>query len=266
MPVRVVLVGAGRGGGVALDGVARAARAALVEKLCAARRPLGDVEDVGGGGFRVYDVGRTRSIVVGGLGRALEERVYAQGVEHVRDVGPSTAVGGRQVHRHVFHLVECLHYKAACVCGSRFRKPATACARAREIMATVKRMGLAAVACELALVAKTWNVATRADLVCADAAGRLVLISLKTGAGGIAATERTLRGGLAHMVDTQRARHQVQLAAERLMLEKAGAVVHRGFIIYCTLDDAHARAVTADARLWGETGRAALDALMEARV
>ncbi len=241
---------------------ARTVRRNVLAALRAARAPLGDVDDVPGGGFRVHDVGRTRSLVVAGLGSALRDRVYADGLEHVRDVGPSTASTGCRVHRHVFHLVECIGHGAACKCGTRFRKPRHANKGAREIVRALEAAGTRAAASEVALVDTAWNVATRADLVCADAEGRIVLVSVKTGAASTASTARALRGGLAHMLDTQFARHQVQLAAERLMLEKAGVRVHRGLIIYCAPRGEQVRSVRHDPRLWSADGSAALDLLM----
>jgi len=244
------------------DDAARRARRRLMDKVTNARLPLGRVTDEPGGGFRVHAAGKSRSLVVGGLGAALAERVFAQGVEHVSDAGPSTARLGNLVHRHVFHVVECIWAGEDCRCGTRFRRPQLANKGALEVLRAIWMLGLAPVACELALVAVAWDLATRADLVCVDTEGGIVLVSIKTGAGRTTRTERRFRSGLAHMYDTQRARHQVQLAAERLMLEKAGVRVRRGFIVYCGPDGKGPGSVPHDAKLWGEDGAAALDALM----
>lgn len=243
-------------------------RESVLEALARARGPLGEVEDAPGGGFRLKDARGLRSIVVGGLHEALRKRVFAEGVEHVGDGGPSTREEGKRIHRHVYHLVECLMYGRGrkCTCGSRFRSEKTASKAAQEVVRVVKTLGLHLVASEVGLVSTEWELATRADLVCGDADGRVVLISLKTGACKTGKTERTLRGGLEHMYDTEHARHQVQLAAEREILHAAGVAVEKAYVIYSRPggDAGSTSVVPLDKRLWNDEGRAALDKLMRA--
>ncbi len=241
-------------------------RAKLLGMLEGARRPVVWVDDVPGGGYALTggDAKRPRTIVVGGLHDALARRVYAEGAEVGGDDGPSTREVGKRIHRHVYHLVECIKFRRACTCGSRFLSERTASKAAREVLRVVKAMGLVMVASEVAMVSKEWNLATRADLVCCDVYGRVVLVSLKTGACSMRETERTFRGGLAHVRDTQQMRHHAQLAAELIMMETAGVDVHKAYVVYCRPagDASGTNVAKLDRRFSCAEGRVELDELL----
>jgi hypothetical protein len=223
---------------------------------------LGTAEDAPGGGYVLRDARGVRELKVGGLHRALEERVYAQGVSHVGDDGPSTRETGKRVHRHVYHLVECLVHKRACTCGSRPTHFKTINKGAREVVRLVRAHGLKPMASEVLVLAPYWNLATRVDLLCLDADQRVVLVSIKTGAAKTKETAQTFRGGLSHIRDTEHARHQTQLAAERLALLRAGLDVHKALIVYAAPDGTPGRTVPLDARLKSTDGCKALDGLL----
>lgn len=217
--------------------------------------PSVDVRDEPGGGYRMEKrtkSGVVRVLVVGGLGRALQERVYSAGPGFVYDDGPSTVTQGLRVHMHVYHIVECLTFLSVCKCRARFKRPSQATKGARAVMERLKLLGLSPVASELLLLAPAWNVATRADLVCVNSVGEFVLVSLKTGAGSTKTSGRMLRGpaGMNVVADTQRARHQVQLLAEHVMLIEAGVNVVQAQIMYVKTDGIVAQCASVDAARW----------------
>lgn len=240
---------------------AKKARKKMHKTLAGAHKPITAVEDEPGGGFRLFNE-KQSEMVVGGLHEALRTRVFAEGVEHVTDSGPSSRELGKRVHRHVFHLTECILHELPCRCGTRAKTFKGISRQALEIFRTVRARGLMCVASEVAIIAPRWNLATRVDLLCTDIAGRLVLVSVKTGAAKTSQSERTMRGGLSHVHDTEATRHQAQLAAERLILKEAGIELDGAFIIYCRPGKKPAIVVPMDGRLCSEAGERALDDLL----
>lgn len=241
-------------------------RAKLLATLEEARKPITAVEDVPGGGFKLIkgDPRQPKTEVVRGLHAALKERVYSEGPPIGWDYGPSSSKYGELVHRHVYHLVECLKFGRECKCGSKFRSEKMANKSAREVLRVLRVNGLVPVASEVVLLAPAWNLATRADLVCANKEGKIVLVSLKTGACNTLLTGRCFRGDLEEIADTASARHQAQLAAEVIMMEAAGVKVTFAFVLYARPsgkpEDTETRDI--DRRLFLQYGREALDALL----
>lgn len=210
------------------------ARAALGVKMDAARGAISRVSDEPGGGFRLHATDGV-SMRTGGLGARLAAVAYSKGPEMVTDAGPSCVSRGLLVHRHMFHYVECITFGAPCECAARFRKLETATAGVAALVRHLRAIGLAPVASEVALVAPAWDLATRADLVCTDADGELVLVSIKTGAGDAGKTDRRLRAPFEHIVDSGHARHQLQLLAEYVLMCAAGACPKRAVVAYVSL-------------------------------
>ena len=240
-------------------------RREVMEKIERKLQGLATAEDAPRGGFLLRHMDGERTLRFGGLHRALEDRVYARGVYHVCDEGPSSREDGKRVHQHVYHLVECLgQRKAKCGCGVRATKLKTLCKGAREVVRLVRAKGVMLMASEVLVLAPKWNLGTRVDLLCQDAEKRVVLVSIKTGACKTTHTYNTFRGGLQNIRDTEAERHQVQLAAERIMLQQSGVEVHRAFIVYAPPDGSTGHVEPSDPWLASAEGCAALDALLNA--
>ena len=224
------------------------------QRLLASITPLVSVRDEFGGGYRLQQIvgGKKLEMVVSGLGKALKERIYSSGPGFVSDNGPSTVLQGVRVHMHVCHIVECLQFGSVCTCRARFKHPAKATKGARAIMHALQVMGLYPIASEVMLLAPKWNLATRADLVCVNGEGEYVLVSLKTGDGATQKTGRFFRAprGMDTIADTQRARHQLQLLAEYVLLSNAGISVTRALILYVEMRKTDPRCASVPAARW----------------
>lgn len=236
----------------------------VLEQIARRTNGLGTVEDAPGGGFMIKRADGMRSMIVGGLHKALQERVYSEGPKILHDDGPSTREAGKMIHRHVCHMIECVTYARPCTCGTRAKTITTLCKGACRVFECLLGKGLMLMASEVLVLAPEWNLATRVDLLCLDDDKRVWLVSIKTGGRNRTETGRTFRGPLSHIRDTQSARHHMQLAAERIALQRTGLNVYKAVTIYVQPNGWGGGIVPLDPWLESAEGCAALDSLLSA--
>jgi hypothetical protein len=138
----------------------------------------------------------------------------------------SSRATGAIVHRVLMHGIVCAS-GGSCVCvdGGAAGPPSqrvASYAYSRVCLAAAKAFlrgaGLTPVAGELVAAHPRFPVATRIDLVCHDAAQRVVVVSWKTG------------GGAANAVEMRR--HKTQVAFEWSLVEAAGQRVASAHVVY----------------------------------
>ncbi len=173
-------------------------------------------------GFVVTNVDPSKNKTVSGATRLIATVFGSEDMNAIlkqtrssRKRSASSAQQGTLVHRHVHHMVEC---SAGCKCDVQTRGENKFAKRALMFM---RGKGWIPLYSELAVYTPEFDIATRVDILCADAEENLVLVSLKTGYHGIEYEKNRFRfkPPFGNLWDTQRNRHQMQLLLEQTMLE-----------------------------------------------
>lgn len=133
----------------------------------------------------------------------------------------SSRAQGQHVHRVLMHEIMCAARGCQCaraggiIPASARGSFADGCVRAARAFAADH--ALRPLAGELVVLHPRWPIGTRLDAVYYDHAGRLVLVSWKSGRGAQDERERHL--------------HRVQAACERALLHLCGARIHRTVVV-----------------------------------